>query len=177
MSPSPSPSPSSSYDHLPTPPLLILRPPPHPPSYDHLPTPSSSYDHLPTPTSSYDHLPTSTPPTPRPRHLIQHPLAPRPPSPTAGSLQSSDSTSDLDSESTSSQGGSTDAEREWQESLQQLELLLTMVVVPFAGKYLGRRCAYWGWTRFMEWKYPVEVVVTSKPRFRAAGIVEAASPL
>jgi hypothetical protein len=37
-----------------------------------------------------------------------------------------------------------DAEREWRESLQQLELLLTMVVVPFVGKYFGRKTAYWG---------------------------------
>ena len=37
-----------------------------------------------------------------------------------------------------------DAEREWRESLQQLELLLTMVVVPYVGRYFGRKCAYWG---------------------------------
>lgn len=37
-----------------------------------------------------------------------------------------------------------DAEREWRESLQQLELLLTMVLVPYLGKYFGRKCAYWG---------------------------------
>lgn len=37
-----------------------------------------------------------------------------------------------------------DAEREWKESIQQLELLLTMVIIPFVGKYLGRKCAYWG---------------------------------
>ena len=37
-----------------------------------------------------------------------------------------------------------DAEREWKESLQQLELLLTMVLVPFVGKMVGRKCAYWG---------------------------------
>ena len=37
-----------------------------------------------------------------------------------------------------------DAEREWKESLQQLELLLTMVVVPYLGKYFGRKCAYYG---------------------------------
>ena len=29
----------------------------------------------------------------------------------------------------------------------------------------------------MEWKYPVEVVVTSKKTFRAAGAVEAAATL
>lgn len=37
-----------------------------------------------------------------------------------------------------------DAEREWKESLKQLELLLTVVVVPYVGKYFGRKCAYWG---------------------------------
>ena len=37
-----------------------------------------------------------------------------------------------------------DAEVEWRESIEQLELLLTMVLVPFVGKYLGRKCAYWG---------------------------------
>ncbi|MCJ1257220.1 hypothetical protein MMC24_005045 [Lignoscripta atroalba] len=70
-----------------------------------------------------------------------------------------------------------DAEKEWKESLQQLELLLTMVVVPYVGKYFGRKCAYWGWAKYMEWKYPVEVVFTSKKTFRAAGILEAAAPL
>jgi hypothetical protein len=34
-----------------------------------------------------------------------------------------------------------------------------------------------GWTRFMEWKYPVEVVMTNKAAFRGAGVVEALSPL
>jgi hypothetical protein len=37
-----------------------------------------------------------------------------------------------------------DADREWKESLQQLELLLTMVMVPYLGKYFGRKAAYWG---------------------------------
>jgi hypothetical protein len=40
-----------------------------------------------------------------------------------------------------------DAEREWRESLQQMELLLTMVLVPYVGKYFGRKCAYWGGSR------------------------------
>lgn len=38
---------------------------------------------------------------------------------------------------------SADAQREWEESLEQVQLLLTMVLVPFAGKYLGRKFAYW----------------------------------
>ncbi|KAG7001329.1 hypothetical protein G7Y79_00032g066820 [Physcia stellaris] len=70
-----------------------------------------------------------------------------------------------------------DAEREWKESLQQLELLLTMVLVPYAGKYFGRKCAYWGWAKYMQWKYPVEIVVTSPGSFKAAGAVEAAATL
>ena len=36
-----------------------------------------------------------------------------------------------------------DAQLEWERSLQQLELLLTMVLVPFVGKYLGRKFAFW----------------------------------
>lgn len=34
-----------------------------------------------------------------------------------------------------------------------------------------------GWAKFMEWNYPVEVVVTSKTTFKAAGAVEAAASL
>jgi len=37
-----------------------------------------------------------------------------------------------------------EAEREWRESLQQLELVLTMVLIPYVGKYFGRKAAYWG---------------------------------
>ena len=46
--------------------------------------------------------------------------------------------------SESTERDESDAELEWQESIKQLEMLLTMVVVPFAGKWLGRRCAFWG---------------------------------
>jgi len=67
-----------------------------------------------------------------------------------------------------------DAQREWEASLQQLELLLTMVLVPYLGKYFGRKCAYWSWAKYMEWMYPVEVRFTNKTAFKAAGAVEAA---
>jgi hypothetical protein len=53
------------------------------------------------------------------------------------SLPSSTDSSELDSEDGS------DAQKEWEASLQQLELLLTMMIVPYAGKYFGRRFAYW----------------------------------
>ncbi|KAL6245897.1 hypothetical protein RBB50_007050 [Rhinocladiella similis] len=70
-----------------------------------------------------------------------------------------------------------DAEREWKESLQQLEMLLTMVIVPYAGKYFGRKFAYWGWKSFMEWRYPVEIVVTNKAAFKGTGAIVAAASL
>ena len=65
------------------------------------------------------------------------------------------STDEIDSLPSSSAGSSTssspsedeaysDAEREWKESLQQLELMLTLVLIPYLGKYFGRKCAYWG---------------------------------
>jgi hypothetical protein len=68
--------------------------------------------------------------------------------PTASSSDA-DEIDSLPSSSTSSSGDDddqyvSDAEREWRESLQQLELLLTMIVVPYVGKYFGRKCAYWG---------------------------------
>lgn len=53
------------------------------------------------------------------------------------SLPSSIDSSDLDSEESS------DAQKEWEESLQQLELVLTMVIIPYAGKYFGRKFAYY----------------------------------
>jgi hypothetical protein len=34
------------------------------------------------------------------------------------------------------------AEQEWQESLAQLTLLFNLVLLPFAGKYFGRKFAY-----------------------------------
>ncbi|KAI4106426.1 MAG: hypothetical protein L6R37_002224 [Teloschistes peruensis] len=91
------------------------------------------------------------------------------------SLPSSPTTSSIGSHTDDEE--ESDAEREWKESLQQLELLLTMVVVPYVGKYFGRKCAYWSWAKFMEWKYPVEIVVTSPKMFKGTGAIEAAASL
>jgi len=87
------------------------------------------------------------------------------------SLPSSMDSSDLGSQEEN------DAEREWKESLQQLELLLSMVVVPYVGKYFGRKCAYWGWAKYMEWWYPVEVRYTNETAFKATGAAAAAATL
>ncbi|CAK7270457.1 hypothetical protein SEPCBS119000_004101 [Sporothrix epigloea] len=70
-----------------------------------------------------------------------------------------------------------DAQREWEASLEQLQLMLTMVLVPFAGKYLGRKFAYWSWARYMEWAHDVEIRWTNKKAFKVAGAVGAAATL
>ena len=50
-----------------------------------------------------------------------------------------------------------------------------MVLVPYLGKYFGRKAAYWGWARWMEWMYPgMEVVVTDRKMFEGVGMAEAA---
>lgn len=94
-----------------------------------------------------------------------------------GELDDLPSEPDSDDVTISEDEGESDAEREWKESMQQLELLLSMVLVPYLGKYFGRKFAYWGWKQFMEWKYPVEIVFTSKKTFNAVGAVEAAASL
>lgn len=43
----------------------------------------------------------------------------------------------------SSDDGESDAQKEWEANLQQLEMMLTMVIVPWVGKYFGRKFAYW----------------------------------
>ncbi|KAH8880009.1 hypothetical protein GQ53DRAFT_18372 [Thozetella sp. PMI_491] len=81
------------------------------------------------------------------------------------------SSGDLSSEADS------DAQREWEASLEQLQLLLTMVLIPFAGKYMGRKFAYWSWAKYMEWFHNVEITWSSKKAFKVAGAIEAASTL
>ncbi|KID98827.1 hypothetical protein MAJ_05208, partial [Metarhizium majus ARSEF 297] len=83
----------------------------------------------------------------------------------------SSSTSDVYSDADS------DAQAEWDRSLEQLQLLLTMMIVPWVGKYFGRKFAYWSWGRYMEWMHGVEVRWTNKKAFKAVGIAETAATL
>ena len=36
---------------------------------------------------------------------------------------------------------------------------------------------YIGWAKWMEWNYPVEVVITDKGAFRTAGLIDVAATL
>jgi hypothetical protein len=53
------------------------------------------------------------------------------------SLPSDSSNSDIFSEADS------EAQEEWERSLEQVQLLLTMILVPWVGKLFGRKFAYW----------------------------------
>lgn len=35
------------------------------------------------------------------------------------------------------------AQKEWNESIEELQQLALVLLLPWAGKYLGRRCSYW----------------------------------
>jgi len=41
------------------------------------------------------------------------------------------------------------AQQEWEESLQQLQLLVSVVIMPFFGKWLGRRWSQWAYSRYL----------------------------
>src|SRR5947207_4440002 len=86
-------------------------------------------------------------PTARPMSLnpLSFPPLPSPSiPPETSSPISSSSAIRISSSSTASTTSEEDdlAEQEWQESLAQLTLLFNLVLLPFAGKYFGRRFAY-----------------------------------
>lgn len=35
-------------------------------------------------------------------------------------------------------------QEEWEESLRQMEVVFSIIVLPFFGKWYGRRFSYWG---------------------------------
>ncbi|KAF9022956.1 hypothetical protein BDZ89DRAFT_1162994 [Hymenopellis radicata] len=41
------------------------------------------------------------------------------------------------------------AQQEWEESLQQLQQLVSFVLLPVLGKYLGRKWSYWLYARYL----------------------------
>ncbi|TFK57053.1 hypothetical protein OE88DRAFT_1650605 [Heliocybe sulcata] len=40
-------------------------------------------------------------------------------------------------------------EQEFQESLQQLQLILSVILLPYLGKWLGRRWSHWAYARYL----------------------------
>ena len=75
-----------------------------------------------------------------------------------GSVQSLDTISNSSDDSYDEDEDDRLAEIEWQESLQQLRQLLSIVLLPYLGKWLGRRWSYWG-----TYKPPPSIAATSSP--------------
>jgi hypothetical protein len=44
-----------------------------------------------------------------------------------------------------------DPEAEWEESKAQMNALFSMVIFPFVGKWIGRKCAFWGKSDRTKW--------------------------
>ncbi|KAF8739356.1 hypothetical protein AX14_009924 [Amanita brunnescens Koide BX004] len=42
------------------------------------------------------------------------------------------------------------AQQEWEESLMQLQQLCAAVLLPYFGKWLGRRWSYWAYARYLK---------------------------
>ncbi|GAA6000803.1 hypothetical protein JCM10207_004667 [Rhodosporidiobolus poonsookiae] len=63
---------------------------------------------------------------------------------TSSSLASSDASSwDSDYEA------ELEAQRQWEESLRQLNALVSLVVVPYVSRYFGRKWSYWLFERYL----------------------------
>lgn len=41
------------------------------------------------------------------------------------------------------------AQEEWEESLEQLKQLVSVVLLPFVGKWMGRRWSHWAFARYL----------------------------
>ncbi|KAA8916706.1 hypothetical protein TRICI_001164 [Trichomonascus ciferrii] len=57
------------------------------------------------------------------------------------SVSSDDSTYDED-----------DAQQQWEESVEQLQKLFTLIILPLTGKFFGRRFAYYSWMKYVEYE-------------------------
>jgi hypothetical protein len=63
----------------------------------------------------------------------------------SGSVYSLDSTSSASlSDGYDSEDEYMIAQREWEESLEQLKQLASIVLMPFVGRWLGRKWSFWG---------------------------------
>jgi hypothetical protein len=51
--------------------------------------------------------------------------------------------SSVDSSSNGSEDEDLTLEKEWQEGLDQLQQIVSIVLLPYVGKYFGRKWSYW----------------------------------
>src|SRR6266478_6003025 len=67
----------------------------------------------------------------------------------SGSVHSLDTSDSLSDSSLDLDEDALLAQQEWEESIEQLQKLLSLVLLPMAGKYFGRNFSYWGEPRSM----------------------------
>ncbi|KAI0320367.1 hypothetical protein OF83DRAFT_603494 [Amylostereum chailletii] len=58
---------------------------------------------------------------------------------------------DGDVSSLSSYDSDDDLQQEWEESIAQLNQIFSVVLLPFFGKWLGRRWSYWAYSRYIQY--------------------------
>ncbi|ODQ53838.1 hypothetical protein SAICODRAFT_29826 [Saitoella complicata NRRL Y-17804] len=69
-----------------------------------------------------------------------------------------------------------EAQAEWDESMRQLELLCSMILLPVFGKWAGRQVAYYIWGSVARRIWPAaQLVIKSKGAFNAAGAISTAT--
>jgi hypothetical protein len=65
------------------------------------------------------------------------------------------------------------AQKEWEESLEQLQQLVSIVLLPFFGRWVGRKWSYWG-TRarliITSTRYLIEELVPAYARYLRLGL-------
>ncbi|KAI3404005.2 hypothetical protein KGF56_003164 [Candida oxycetoniae] len=46
------------------------------------------------------------------------------------------------------------AQEQWEESMKQIQTLLSLIIFPLIGKLLGRRTSKFIWRKFADWWFP-----------------------
>jgi hypothetical protein len=62
------------------------------------------------------------------------------------------------------------AQKEWNESLEQLQQLVSVVLLPFFGKWLGRRWSQWGALSVMVTSESITQIITAFARYLRLGL-------
>ncbi|KAK3816387.1 MAG: hypothetical protein J3Q66DRAFT_197323 [Benniella sp.] len=60
--------------------------------------------------------------------------------------------------STTSSRDIRDIQREWDENMEQARQLFAIVIVPFAGRWLGKKFSHWLWGRFLQHHYKFRTI-------------------
>lgn len=67
-------------------------------------------------------------------------------------------------------------QEEWNESLRQMQMLFSLVLMPFFGRWWGRRWSYWGESKFFALpsitKLAVHHPVLAYERYLAVGLTK-----